>query len=116
MQGHLALVVVQLCFGLFPVYGILAMDPEVGFDPLGVASWRILAASVILLAIAALRYRGRLIPPRREWGLLFACALLGIVLNQGFFLLGLARSTAINAGLVMCLIPVFTFVLAAALR
>lgn len=115
-SGHVALVIVQLCFGLFPVYGILAMDPEVGFDALGVASWRILAGALILGAIAFLRFGRRALPPRREWGLLLACAVLGIVLNQGLFLLGLHRSTATNAGLVMCLIPVFTFVLAALAR
>jgi drug/metabolite transporter (DMT)-like permease len=40
-------------------------------------------------------------------------SVLGILLNQGLFLMGLARSTAINAGLLICLIPVFTFLVAA---
>jgi drug/metabolite transporter (DMT)-like permease len=39
---------------------------------------------------------------------------LGVVLNQGLYLEGLQRSTAMNTGLLICLIPVFTFILAAA--
>ena len=43
---------------------------------------------------------------------LFLCALLGVVLNQVLFLEGLSRSTAVNAGLLMPLIPVYTFLVA----
>ncbi|MEM8713169.1 MAG: DMT family transporter, partial [Planctomycetota bacterium] len=39
-------------------------------------------------------------------------AVLGIVLNQGLFLVGLQRSTPMNAGLVICLIPVFAYTVA----
>lgn len=44
------------------------------------------------------------------------CALLGVALNQGLFLEGLARSTPMNGGLIMTLIPVFTFAIAAAVK
>jgi drug/metabolite transporter (DMT)-like permease len=46
----------------------------------------------------------------------FACAMLGVAVNQALYLVGLSRSTPMNAGLVMSLIPVFTFGLAAAVR
>jgi drug/metabolite transporter (DMT)-like permease len=42
--------------------------------------------------------------------------MLGVAVNQGLYLVGLSRSTPMNAGLVMSLIPVFTFVIAAAVR
>jgi len=115
-NGHLALIAVQLCFGLFPILGKVAMSPDVGLDALGIASWRILFGALVLSALAFGVFRKRCLPPRREWGLLLACACLGIVFNQGLFLQGLQRSTAINAGLITCLIPVFTFVIAALAR
>jgi drug/metabolite transporter (DMT)-like permease len=50
---------------------------------------------------------------RREWRPLVVCALTGVALNQGLALEGMVRSTALNAALIMTLIPVFTVVIAA---
>ncbi|MCA8979250.1 MAG: DMT family transporter [Planctomycetes bacterium] len=113
LRGHLALVVVQFCFGLFPLFGLTAMHE---FAPLSVASWRMLFGAATLMGLAVLKYRGRAWVGWRELPTMFVLSLLGVVLNQAFFVQGLARSTSTNAGLVMCLIPVFTFVLAALLR
>ncbi|MCP3918517.1 MAG: DMT family transporter [bacterium] len=116
LKGHLALVLVQFCFGLFPVFGALAMRPQTGFSPFTVATFRIVTGAVALALLARV-HAGRWSWPRREdRGRLLVCALTGIVLNQGLYLSGLARSNATNAGLMMCLIPVFTFALAVLAR
>ena len=114
--GIAALAVVQVCFGLFPVAGRLAMDPETGFEPFAVATWRIAGGAAVLLALAWRLHPGAFVPRRSDWGRLFGLALLGIVLNQGLFLVGLERSTPMNAGLVICLIPVFSYIAAVLLR
>jgi len=108
-SGHLALVAVQLLFGVFPVFGRVAMDPERGFAPFAVAAGRIGFGAVVfgLLAVAV-HGRGAW-PPRALWGRLLGLSMLGIVANQGLFLLGLARSSAMDAGVLVCLIPVFTY-------
>lgn len=113
LRGHLALVVVQFCFGLFPLFGLTAMRE---FAPLSVAGWRMLFGAAALMGLAVLKYRRRVWVGWRELPIMFALSLLGVVLNQALFVQGLARSTSTNAGLVMCLIPVFTFVLAALAR
>ncbi len=113
--GLLALTAVQLCFGLFPVFGALAMDRVTGFSPFAVATWRIGVGAVVLMAIAALVYGRRALPSLRDLPTLLGFAVLGIVLNQGLFLEGLQRSTPMNAGLVICLIPVFTYSVAVVL-
>jgi len=113
--GHAALVAVQVFFGLFPIFGTLAFLPG-GFTPLGVGSWRIGGGAVILGALAFGTYGRRALPNLRDVPRFFVCGLLGVALNQGLFLVGLARSTPMNAGLVMTLIPVFTFAIAAAVR
>ena len=106
-QGLLALALVQVCFGLFPVFGRVAMD---GFSPFAVAAWRIGIGSAVLLPLALLAHGRRALPTeRRDWATLAFFAFLGIVLNQGLFLVGLERSTPMNAGLVICLIPVFAY-------
>ncbi len=114
--GHVALWGVQLCFGLFPVFGSIAMRPGQGFDPFAVAVWRFLAGALCLglLALALHGRRARI--ARADVPLFLFCALLGISANQAFFLGGLQRSTPLNAGLLICLIPVFTFVVAVIAR
>jgi drug/metabolite transporter (DMT)-like permease len=114
-RGHAALVVTQLCFGLFPLFGMWAFE-DGGFAPLAVAFWRILFGTVVLGVIAGLRYGTRVWPGVRELPALFLLSLLGVTLNQVLYLTGLERSTVSNAGLLMCLIPVFTFVIAALFR
>jgi drug/metabolite transporter (DMT)-like permease len=113
--GHAALVAVQVFFGLFPIFGTLAFLPG-GFSPLGVGSWRIAGGAAVLGALAFGTYGRRALPSRRDIPRFLVCGLLGVALNQGLFLVGLARSTPMNAGLMMTLIPVFTFAIAAAVR
>lgn len=113
LAGHVALSAVQVGFGLFPVFGMIAFQPG-GFSPLGVGTWRIGVGALVLGVLALLRYGRTMLPARRDIAVLVACAMLGVAVNQGLFLVGLSRSTPMNAGLVMSLIPVFTFAIAAA--
>lgn len=113
--GHAALVVVQFSFGLFPIVGVLAFGAG-GFAPLAVAAWRMAFGAVALGLLALALHGRRVVPARSDLPRLLLCATLGIALNQVFFMEGLARSTPMNAGLVMCLIPVFTFIVAAVVR
>ena len=99
-------------FGLFPVFGQIVFRPG-GLSPLGLGAWRLVAGSVILSTLAAGAYGRAAIPRREDLRRFVIAAWLGVALNQALYLEGLARSTPINAALVMCLIPVFTFALAA---
>lgn len=113
VAGQLALVAVQLCFGLFPFFVKLALA---GFEPRAIAVWRIAIGSAVLLGLAFAAHGRAAVPRRRDLPLLFVSGLLGVVLNQVLALEGVARSTVTNAGLMMTLIPVFTFGLAASFR
>ena len=115
VAGHVALAVSQVAFGLFPIFGTIVFRPG-GISPLGVGAWRVIGGSVVLGALALARHGRRAVPAREDVPRLVACAMLGVAVNQGLFLLGLARSTPVNAALVMALIPVFTFGVAAAVR
>lgn len=113
VRAHAALLGAQVCFGLFPVFGHVAFRPG-GLAPLAVGAWRLAGGAAILGALAAAVHGRRVWPGRADLPRFAAAAFLGVAINQGLFLIGLARSTPTNATLVMCLIPVFTFVLAAA--
>jgi len=112
LAGHVALAVTQVAFGLFPIFGTIVFRAG-GLSPLGVGAWRVGGGAVALGGLAALVHRGRARPRRADLPRFIACAILGVALNQGLFLVGLSRSTPLNAGLVMSLIPVFTFMAAA---
>lgn len=115
VAGHAALAAVQVFFGVFPVVGTLAFAPG-GLSPLAVGAWRIVAGSLAIGGLAFARFGRRAWPMRADVPLFFAAAMLGVAVNQGLFLVGLAHSTPMNAGLVMSLIPVFTFGIAAIVR
>ena len=111
VAAHLALAGAQAAFGLVGVFGQLAFQPG-GFSPLAVGAWRVTAGAVTLLSLAVAMHGTRARPARADLVRFTLAAWLGVACNQGLFLEGLARSTPINAALVMCLIPVFTVVLA----
>ena len=96
LTGYAALVAVQLCFGLLPLFGKWAFE---SFDPRAVGAWRIGGGAVILGGLAFLLYGKRALPARRDLLRLQACALLGVACNQVLYLEGLQRSTSVNAGL-----------------
>jgi drug/metabolite transporter (DMT)-like permease len=114
LAGHAALAFVQLCFGLMPIFGKWAFQPG-GFAPLSIVAWRIFTGALVLSALALARHRRALLLPPRDMARVLLLALLGIVLNQALYIEGLARTTAMQAGLFTCLIPVFTFVVATCL-
>jgi drug/metabolite transporter (DMT)-like permease len=114
--GHLALIGANLIFGLFPVYGRVAMDPERGVTPYSLAAWRIVCGTVMFVLLARVAYPRRWRIQRGDVLPLIGLGLLGIVANQVLYLTGLERSNAANAGVMMCVIPVFTFLIAAGLK
>jgi drug/metabolite transporter (DMT)-like permease len=111
--AFLALVGVQVAFGLFPVFGKLAFRPD-GFSPAAVGAWRMAFGAIVLCTLAAALHGRAFLDARRDIGKLLVASVLGVTANMLLYLEGLARSSANEATLVMCLIPVFTFVIAAA--
>jgi drug/metabolite transporter (DMT)-like permease len=111
-QTRSLLIAVQLCFGVFPWLGKIAMQ---GFEPRAVLVWRLFVGAAVLMGLALFRHGRAVWPGGRDLGALFGLSLLGITINQLFFLEGLSRSTAVNAGLIMTVIPVATVGLGALL-
>ena len=107
------LIGVQVCFGVFPALGKLAME---AFDPRAVLVWSLFVGAGVLLGIAVLRHGRRAWPGWGDCLRLAGLSLLGVSINQALFLEGLDRSTSVNAGLLMTVIPVATVGLSAWLR
>jgi drug/metabolite transporter (DMT)-like permease len=103
------LIAAQFCFASLAVIGRLALGHV---PPNAVMFTRVAGGAVVFYLM--LRARAAvLLPERKDVPRLVVCALLGIVLNQFLFLNGLARTTATNASVLGCTIPVFTLLVAA---
>lgn len=110
-SGLVALVIVQLCFGFFPILGKWAYA---AFTPSAIVGWRLVVAAAVFAGFAYARFGRRVLLPIATLLRIQVCALLGIVLNQLFFLEGLQLSNATHAGLLMVCIPVATQAIAVA--
>jgi drug/metabolite transporter (DMT)-like permease len=108
---HLALAGAQTGFAVFPVFGKLAL---VSLPPLVLASLRVTSAAALLLILR--RASGDPPPGRRDRGIFFLLALLGVSFNQILFILGLSLTTAVNTAVLTATIPVFTLAAAVLLR
>ncbi len=112
LRVHLALVVVQVLFGLWPVFGTVVLEQ---LSPRALIGVRTLVATPLLFLLfrPALPAAGP--DGRRPWGLLAIVGLLGIAANQLLYAEGLQRAGPINAALLTLLIPALTVLLAWAL-
>lgn len=115
-EGVLALLGVQLCFGLSPLFAKWTLVSPGGFTPRVLVGWRILFGAFCLGGLAAWRYGRAVVPPRAELGRLVQCALLGIVLNMWLYMEGVRRTSALHTGLLVVQIPVITYAVACLAR
>lgn len=106
------LLLVQFSFGAFPMLGKLAMEPG-AFAPRAVLAWRLGIGSLVLMAFAVWRHGRVALPGPRDLVALAGLSVIGITVNQLLYLEGLSRSTAVNAGLLITVIPVATLLIAA---
>ena len=109
---HLALMGVQIMFGTWAIVGKIALK---ALPSVALVAFRVAGAALAFIVIGALTGRvGRI--QRRDWPLLIASSLLGVVLNQWLFVKGLSLTSVINATLLGTTIPIFTLVVSIALR
>jgi drug/metabolite transporter (DMT)-like permease len=108
---HVALVLVQIMFGTWPIFGKVVLRSMSSTSLVGL---RIFGAAAVLALLQ--RKLGQLLQlPKRVIAWLVLSSVLGVVLNQLLFVKGLSLTTAINATLLTTTIPVFTLVVSIAL-
>ncbi|MEP6568672.1 MAG: DMT family transporter [Acidobacteriota bacterium] len=108
---HVALVVVQIMFGTWPIFGKIVLR---SMSSTSLVCFRIFGAAIIFTLLQ--RKQGGLRSlPRSVIAWLILSSLLGVALNQFIFVKGLSLTTAINATLFITTIPVFTLVVSIAL-
>ena len=101
---HIALILVQVMFGTWPIFGKIVLRSITSTALVGV---RIVGATVVFVLLHR-KAREILSLPKRTLASLILCSLLGVVINQLLFVKGLSYTTVINATLITTTIPVFT--------
>ena len=109
---HVVMVTVQFLFATLTIAAKYVL-PSV--QPAGIVFLRITGAALAFVALKGLTTRER-IRDRRDLAAVAGLALVGVVLNQLFFLEGVKRTTAINANILVTTVPVFTLAIALVLR
>jgi drug/metabolite transporter (DMT)-like permease len=102
-----ALLTVQILFGINYVVSKMIIGT---FPPMVWASFRVILSAIALFGIAS--FSGRTAPrlDRKFLGSIAIFSLLGVIINQSSFLIGLSYTTATNSAILNTLIPVFTLV------
>jgi len=102
-----ALIIVQILFGMNYVISKVILD---SFPSLVWASIRIILATLVMFGVALIS--GRKSPRGRDYFVpLIGLALLGTIINQTSFLVGLHYTTSTNSAILNTLIPVFTLLI-----
>ena len=102
-KPHLALITVQILFGIWPIFGKIVLR---SMSSTSLVVLR-LAGAAVLFAILQRRLTPLLRMPVKDIVVLTACSLLGIVGNQFLFVKGLSLTTVINAEILSTTIPVY---------
>lgn len=109
---HLALLAVQILFGIWPIFGKVVLR---SMSPTSLVAVRITGAA-LALALLQRRLTPLLQMRSKDIVLLTACSLLGIVGNQFLFVKGLSLTTVINAEILSTTIPVYALSISILLR
>lgn len=108
-HGHLALLISSIVFGLnIPIARTLIPDIV---DPFLMTFFRMCGAATLFWTASLFTPKEHV--PRKDILLFFASSLLAIVVNQTFFIVGLSKTSPIDASLVVTLSPIITMLLAA---
>jgi len=110
IRGHAAMLSAAVIFGLFsPVSKALLGTGTI--DSYGLTMARMAGAAAAFWIASLFSKRERVSP--RDLSLLFFASLLGIVLNQGTFMLGVSMTSPIDATIVTTTAPIFAMIIAA---
>jgi drug/metabolite transporter (DMT)-like permease len=110
-KGHLAILAVNLIFGLnTPITKYILTQGHI--QPLALTFYRFIGATVAFW-IASCFVSRKNKASIRDIGLFFVASLLGIVVNQICFVVGLNSTSPVDASIIVTLVPILTMIIAA---
>lgn len=106
-SGHIALLITNIIFGLnMPVSRSLLPDV---LKPFSLHFFRVLGATLLFWTASFLIKRAKI--PLKDLVKLFFAGMLGVLINQLSFIIGLSTTSPVTASLIATLLPVITMIL-----
>jgi drug/metabolite transporter (DMT)-like permease len=112
MSTRAAAGMATLCWLLSAGVYIAAKAVVTEMPPWALCFWRVFIACLILLPFTRRHWPAMISLIRQRWFSLLVIGGLGLSITQGLIYMGLNYTTAINAGLIIALMPVMTMILA----
>ncbi|MDF1611145.1 DMT family transporter [Stygiobacter electus] len=109
---HVPLLIVQLSFGALPPITKLAL---VYFNPMSVVFFRIVSTAILFSFIFFI-FKKEQITDKKHFYQFALFGFFGVAGNQLFYLAGLSITNAVNAGILVTTIPIFTLIVAVILK
>lgn len=110
LKGHMVMFLAQFIFGVNTVIGKMVLESPLVTSKY-LTFWRMFGAMVLMWLTSLFMPKEKV--AKRDLFLLFVASMLGVVLNQSFFLQGLALTSPVNAALIISLSPIVTMIFAA---
>lgn len=109
-QGHLAMLTANILWGLMSPISKRVLTSGV-IDSISLITFRMVGAAALFWLVSCFTKKEEVSP--QDMVKLFFAALLGIVLNQGSFIMGVSLTSPINASIVTTTSPIITMIIAA---
>lgn len=109
LPAHIALAFAAVLWGIMSPMGKTALAS--GIPPFALAAFRMIGGAVCFWILSLFLPKEKITV--RDAILFFPAALMGIVLNQGSFIIGLSYTSPVNASIITTTTPIFTMILAA---
>jgi drug/metabolite transporter (DMT)-like permease len=104
--------IATLCWLLSAGVYIAAKAVATEMPPWSLCFWRLVIAALILVPMTRSHWSAMSRLVRQRWLALLITGGLGLAITQGLIYVGLNYTTAINAGLIIALMPIITMILA----
>ena len=107
-KGHIALLSANIIFGINASFSKVLLNDHL--NPYSLFLLRVIGAAALFWLVSLFIKREKI--EKKDFFILFVASVFGIILNQGFFVIGLSKSSPIDAILLQTLIPLITLLLA----
>lgn len=109
LKGHILILVTNILFAVNMPISKYLLPAHV--PPEGLTIMRMAFACVMFWIVSLFTVKEKV--PSKDLGMLFVCALCGVGINQGLFIVGLNRSSPVDASIIATAVPIFVLLLAA---
>lgn len=111
LKGHILILITNILFAVNMPVSKYLLPTHV--PPEGLTIMRMGFACVMFWVVSLFTTKEKV--TIKDLGMLFVCALCGVGINQGLFIVGLNRTSPVDASIIATAVPIFVMLLAAAI-